>query len=74
VESQRGDERRDKQFEKPTRLTFDEYQKANKSAPANMLELPVESRKRRREENRKDHLDSGIESGLRGRVISPGGS
>jgi hypothetical protein len=45
VESQRGDERRDEQFVKPTGSTSDESQKANRSTPANMPELPVECRK-----------------------------
>jgi hypothetical protein len=74
VESQRGDERRDEQFVKLSRSAFDEIQKANNSTDANSSDFRLRIRKGgRREENRREILDSGIESGLRDGVISPVG-
>jgi hypothetical protein len=74
VESQRGDEWRDEQFVKLSRSAFDEIQKANNSMDANSSDFRMRFRKgERREENRREILDSGIESGLRDGVISPVG-
>jgi hypothetical protein len=74
VESQRGDEWRDEQFVKLSGAAFDERQKTNNSMDANSSDFRMRFRKgERREENRREILDSGIESGLRGGVISPVG-